>query len=113
MANVHEVVMRLVVALHVVTLLSGPICIFGKQSQSALRFDRNGEFRILQVADMHYADGKTTPCKDVLPEQVPGCSDLNTTAFLKRMILAFHPHLIVFTGTPPVSPSLFLSQPYP
>jgi hypothetical protein len=63
-----------------------------------LRFDRKGEFRILQVADMHYADGRTTPCEDVLPAQVPTCSDLNTTDFLHRMILAEKPHLIVFTG---------------
>lgn len=66
---------------------------------ATLRFDsRNGEFKILQVADMHYADGKITPCQDVLPRQVPTCSDLNTTAFIRRMILAEKPHLIVFTG---------------
>lgn len=47
---------------------------------------------------MHYADGKSTPCLDVLPGQVSGCSDLNTTAFLHRMIAAFQPHFIVFTG---------------
>ncbi|XP_055834253.1 probable inactive purple acid phosphatase 29 [Solanum dulcamara] len=64
-----------------------------------LRFDgKNGEFRILQVADMHYADGKTTPCEDVLPQQISSCSDLNTTDFVLRMIHAEKPHLIVFTG---------------
>ncbi|XP_044491267.1 probable inactive purple acid phosphatase 29 isoform X5 [Mangifera indica] len=63
-----------------------------------LRFGQDGQFKILQVADMHYADGKTTPCVDVLPTQVAGCSDLNTTAFLNRMILAERPDLIVFTG---------------
>ncbi|KAJ0110403.1 hypothetical protein Patl1_00730 [Pistacia atlantica] len=63
-----------------------------------LRFGRDGEFKILQVADMHYADGKITPCEDVLPTQVAGCSDLNTTAFVNRMILAEKPDLIVFTG---------------
>ncbi|XP_058086541.1 probable inactive purple acid phosphatase 29 [Magnolia sinica] len=67
-------------------------------SPSLLRFGQNGRFKILQVADMHYADGKTTPCVDVLPEQVPGCSDLNTTAFVERMIRAEKPDLIVFTG---------------
>lgn len=67
---------------------------------SELRFDRkNREFRILQVADMHYGDGKTTPCEDVLPEQMHSCSDLNTTDFVIRMIRAEKPHLIVFTGT--------------
>ncbi|KAK9741243.1 hypothetical protein RND81_03G091700 [Saponaria officinalis] len=65
---------------------------------TALRFNKNGEFKILQVADMHYGDGQSTPCLDVLPDQVKGCSDLNTTAFVKRMIQAEKPDLIVFTG---------------
>ncbi|KAL0438310.1 UNVERIFIED_CONTAM: putative inactive purple acid phosphatase 29 [Sesamum latifolium] len=64
-----------------------------------LRFDgKRGEFRILQVADMHYADGKRTPCEDVFPQQMASCSDLNTTAFIRRVILAEKPDLIVFTG---------------
>lgn len=67
-------------------------------TQKKLRFGRNGEFKILQVADMHYADGKTTPCLDVLPSQVRGCSDLNTSAFIRRMIEAEKPNFIVFTG---------------
>ncbi|CAN6480596.1 unnamed protein product [Victoria cruziana] len=65
---------------------------------SALQFPERGEFKILQVADMHYANGKTTPCENVLPEQVAGCSDLNTTAFMERLIRAEEPDLIVFTG---------------
>ncbi|XP_055962081.1 probable inactive purple acid phosphatase 29 isoform X2 [Mercurialis annua] len=47
---------------------------------------------------MHFADGNTTPCLDVLPTQMPTCSDLNTTAFIRRMIRAENPDLIVFTG---------------
>ncbi|XP_062091243.1 probable inactive purple acid phosphatase 29 [Humulus lupulus] len=66
--------------------------------QKKLRFGSNGEFKILQVADMHFGDGKSTPCLDVLPSQAKGCSDLNTSAFLHRMILAEKPNLIVFTG---------------
>ncbi|EYU17522.1 hypothetical protein ABFS82_03G079500 [Erythranthe guttata] len=70
-----------------------------QQRQRQLRFDgRRGEFRVLQVADMHFADGKTTPCEDVLPQQMAACSDLNTTAFIRRVILAEKPDLIVFTG---------------
>ncbi|XP_050387611.1 probable inactive purple acid phosphatase 29 isoform X2 [Argentina anserina] len=69
-----------------------------EKKTTRLRFGGDGQFKILQVADMHYADGKTTPCEDVLPEQVPGCSDLNTTAFVKRMIQAEKPNFIVFTG---------------
>ncbi|KAL3354348.1 hypothetical protein AABB24_018811 [Solanum stoloniferum] len=68
-------------------------------SLAKLRFDgKTGEFRILQVADMHYGDGKTTPCEDVLPQQMSSCSDLNTTDYIFRMIHAEKPHLIVFTG---------------
>ncbi|KAH6800198.1 purple acid phosphatase 29 [Perilla frutescens var. hirtella] len=64
-----------------------------------LRFNpKSGELKILQVADMHYGDGKTTPCEDVLPRQIRGCSDLNTTAFIRRLILAEKPDFIVFTG---------------
>ncbi|KAI4329003.1 hypothetical protein L6164_021310 [Bauhinia variegata] len=68
------------------------------QGTQKLRFGKNGEFKILQVADMHFADGKTTRCLDVLPSQYPSCTDLNTTAFVERMILAEKPNLIVFTG---------------
>ncbi|KAF7060164.1 hypothetical protein CFC21_066974 [Triticum aestivum] len=64
-----------------------------------LRFRREGgTFKVLQVADMHYADGRSTGCEDVLPEQVAGCSDLNTTAFLYRVLRAEDPDLVVFTG---------------
>ncbi|XP_010550706.1 PREDICTED: probable inactive purple acid phosphatase 29 [Tarenaya hassleriana] len=63
-----------------------------------LRFGRNGEFKILQVADMHFANGATTPCLDVLPSERHGCSDLNTTVFLSRIIAVEKPDLIVFTG---------------
>ncbi|MCL7037486.1 hypothetical protein MKW94_008230, partial [Papaver nudicaule] len=47
---------------------------------------------------MHYADGISTPCEDVLPYQFKGCSDLNTTHFFNRMIKAENPDFIVFTG---------------
>lgn len=47
---------------------------------------------------MHYANGATTECLDVLPEQFDTCSDLNTTAFLKRVIAEEKPNLLVFTG---------------
>ncbi|KAJ4952300.1 hypothetical protein NE237_029132 [Protea cynaroides] len=46
---------------------------------------------------MHYAEGKTTLCEDVLFGQFFSCSDLNTTAFIECMIRAEKPNLIVFT----------------
>ncbi|GLJ36380.1 hypothetical protein SUGI_0730270 [Cryptomeria japonica] len=67
-------------------------------TQLPLRFKREGKFKIIQVADMHYANGKSTKCKDVLPSQFSSCSDLNTTAFLMRMIRVEKPDLVVFTG---------------
>ncbi|MCO5582697.1 hypothetical protein L7F22_036596 [Adiantum nelumboides] len=57
-----------------------------------------GHFKILQVADMHYANGATTACIDVLPAEFATCSDLNTTAFINRLIDAEQPDLIIFTG---------------
>lgn len=59
---------------------------------------KRGEFKILQVADMHFADGKSSPCQDVSPRQMSTCSDLNTTAFIRRLILAEKPDFIVFSG---------------
>ncbi|MBA0554183.1 hypothetical protein Golob_013302 [Gossypium lobatum] len=95
-----------VVAVAVLLLSFAPINVSAAARQQSrplqlsqkLRFGRTGEFKILQVADMHYADGKTTPCLNVLPSQVHGCSDLNTSAFIQRMIQAENPNLIVFTG---------------
>ncbi|CAI0470178.1 unnamed protein product [Linum tenue] len=70
----------------------------GIEQPPRLRFGKNGQLKILQVADMHYGNGKSTGCLDVLPSQLPTCSDLNTTAFVERMIRAERPDFIVFTG---------------
>jgi hypothetical protein len=86
------------VALLLIFLYNGPICVLGVVEQRELNFGKNGEFKILQVADMHYANGKITPCLNVLPSQMPYCSDLNTSAFINRMIQAENPDFIVFTG---------------
>ncbi|KAL9267951.1 putative inactive purple acid phosphatase 29 [Drosera capensis] len=78
-------------------MMSVSVCVDAKQ-QKQLRFGTSGEFKILQVADMHYANGKSTKCLNVFPYQMKDCSDLNTTAFTERMIQAEKPDLIVFTG---------------
>ncbi|XP_022929869.1 probable inactive purple acid phosphatase 29 [Cucurbita moschata] len=87
-------------SLYLLVLLSVifPVAKSQRNQPMRLRFGKNGEFKILQVADMHYVDGKTTPCEDVPSSQLASCSDLNTTAFLRRMILAENPDFIVFTG---------------
>ncbi|KAL1080815.1 hypothetical protein V6Z11_D09G020500 [Gossypium hirsutum] len=102
----HSFVVAVAVAVAVLLLCFAPINVSAAERQQSpplqlsqkLRFGRTGEFKILQVADMHYADGKATPCLNVLPSQVHGCSDLNTSAFIQRMIQAEKPNLIVFTG---------------
>ncbi|XP_056693143.1 probable inactive purple acid phosphatase 29 [Spinacia oleracea] len=66
--------------------------------EKLLRFNKNGEFKILQISDMHYANGKATACRDVFPSEFQTCSDLNTTDYLRRFIHAENPDLIVFTG---------------
>lgn len=79
----------------VMAFLSSGTSAVGRQ----LKFNaKRGEFKILQVADMHFGDGKRTACLDVLPRQASSCSDLNTTSFIRRLILAEKPNLIVFTG---------------
>lgn len=47
---------------------------------------------------MHYGNGITTRCRDVLATEFDYCSDLNTTRFLKRMIEAEKPDFVAFTG---------------
>ncbi|EEF44130.1 probable inactive purple acid phosphatase 28 [Ricinus communis] len=63
-----------------------------------LRFRADGNFKILQVADMHYGTGSLTRCRDVLPSEFDFCSDVNTTRFLQRMIQSEQPDFIAFTG---------------
>ncbi|KAL3825626.1 hypothetical protein ACJIZ3_021655 [Penstemon smallii] len=63
-----------------------------------MRFRSDGTFKILQVADMHYGNGKMTRCRDVLDSEFNYCSDLNTTLFLQKMIQLENPDFIAFTG---------------
>ncbi|XP_057784104.1 LOW QUALITY PROTEIN: probable inactive purple acid phosphatase 28 [Salvia miltiorrhiza] len=69
-----------------------------KAPSTPLRFRSDGTFKILQVADMHFGNGKLTPCRDVLESEFVGCSDLNTTRFLERMIQLEKPDFVAFTG---------------
>ncbi|XP_017249120.1 probable inactive purple acid phosphatase 28 isoform X2 [Daucus carota subsp. sativus] len=78
--------------------LNNNIILRKKQPTLPLRFRSDGTFKILQVADMHYGNGITTRCRDVLATEFDYCSDLNTTRFLKRMIEAEKPDFVAFTG---------------
>lgn len=80
--------------------LGGPLA----GQRRALRFGEGAEggaanrtFKILQLADLHYANGAATECLDVTPDQQP-CTDLNTTAFVARLLDAERPDLVVLTG---------------
>ncbi|KAD4179975.1 hypothetical protein E3N88_28566 [Mikania micrantha] len=75
-----------------------------KHPNLPLRFNSDGTFKILQVADMHYGTGSTR-CRDVLSSEFEWCSDLNTTLFLNRMIDAEKPDFIAFTGDNIFGPS--------
>ncbi|CAN8264557.1 unnamed protein product [Cochlearia groenlandica] len=86
----------LLFSLSLICLCFAPIT--SSSHRHKLRFGVNGEFKILQVADMHFANGATTRCLDVLPSERSHCSDLNTTVFMTRVIAAEKPDLIVFTG---------------
>ncbi|KAL8223061.1 hypothetical protein R6Q57_020460 [Mikania cordata] len=87
---------RLMVSHHKISLKKHP--------NLPLRFNSDGTFKILQVADMHYGTGSTR-CRDVLSSEFEWCSDLNTTLFLNRMIDAEKPDFIAFTGDNIFGPS--------
>ncbi|KAL3644153.1 putative inactive purple acid phosphatase 28 [Castilleja foliolosa] len=69
-----------------------------KLAPTPLRFRADGTFKILQVADMHFGNGKLTRCRDVLESEFEYCSDLNTTRFLEKMIQIESPDFVAFTG---------------
>eukprot|EP00898_Chlorokybus_atmophyticus_P001639 jgi/Chlat1/2476/Chrsp175S02355 len=64
-----------------------------------LKFRRDGTFTIAQFADLHYADGAASDCKDMAPEwmQYP-CSDINSTTFMTEVLAMEFPDLAVLTG---------------
>lgn len=98
LANVEIVLLLCLILFPICSLAANQQQQQPQPKQRRLRFGKTGDLKILQVADMHFADGKTTPCLDVFKSQLATCSDLNTSAFIHRMILAEKPHLIVFTG---------------
>ncbi|KAL6560141.1 putative inactive purple acid phosphatase 28 [Orobanche hederae] len=69
-----------------------------KVAPAPLRFRADGTFKILQVADMHFGNGKLTRCRDVLESELNYCSDLNTTRLLEKMIQLENPDFVAFTG---------------
>ena len=60
-----------------------------------LHFSRDGKFKIMQIADLHYSV-TTGTCRDTSPACTG--SDNLTTTLLGRMLDAEKPDFIVFTG---------------
>ncbi|KAG8470726.1 hypothetical protein KFE25_009147 [Diacronema lutheri] len=66
---------------------------------ASLRFRADGTFTVLQVADMHIANGPASACVDLSDaHRAHPCSDVNTTALLRRALRAVDADLVVFTG---------------
>eukprot|EP00877_Chromochloris_zofingiensis_P005191 jgi/Chrzof1/14673/Cz09g11180.t1 len=63
-----------------------------------LRFKGNKPFKIIQIADIHYTNGASTPCEDIIPVVQEPCSDLNSTAWMAELLAIEKPDLVVFTG---------------
>ncbi|RWR75238.1 putative inactive purple acid phosphatase 28 isoform X1 [Cinnamomum micranthum f. kanehirae] len=76
-----------------------------KSPDLPLRFRYDGTFKILQIADVHYGNGITTRCRDVMASEFLYCSDMNTTRFIKRLIEAEKPDFLAFTGDNIFGPS--------
>lgn len=73
--------MRRLLALFAALLLAATSC---AGELAALRFDRQGEFRILQLTDLHY--------------NAAAVHSAHLPAMLERLIFEEHPDLIVITG---------------
>jgi len=61
---------------------------------------QTGKLKILQFADMHYENGASTKCSQI-PSHADWpypCSDLNTTEFLRELLVLEKPDFVVFTG---------------
>lgn len=64
-----------------------------------LTLSTSGSFKILQVADIHFGNGKTDKCVNINFTKYPySCSSLNSTKFIKSIVDIENPDLIIYTG---------------
>ncbi|CAH6718635.1 phosphatase Dcr2p [[Candida] jaroonii] len=70
-----------------------------KDFQKTLKVDKDGKFKILQVADLHFSTG-FGKCRDPVPESsAKGCkADSRTLKFLEKVLSIEKPDLVVLTG---------------
>ncbi|XP_011623891.1 probable inactive purple acid phosphatase 28 isoform X8 [Amborella trichopoda] len=86
---IHTIFGRLFIGNHAVKIK--------RSATLPLRFNSQGTFKILQVADMHFANGVMSRCRDVLPFEFHYCTDLNTSDFFRRIVREERPDFIAFT----------------
>lgn len=67
--------------------------------QPALKFKKDGKFKVLQVADLHFSTG-TGKCRDPVPaESAEGCqADPRTLKFIEAVLDLEKPDFVVMTG---------------
>ena len=75
------------------TCLNSPT---GPPRAGPLHFSRDGKFRILQVADLHFSVSRGT-CRDTNISPCEGSDNLTST-LLAKVLDAERPDLVVFTG---------------
>lgn len=70
-----------------------------KKFQPTLKFNKDGKFKILQVADLHFSTG-VGKCRDPAPESTKeGCeADPRTLKFLETVLDIEKPDFVVLTG---------------
>ena len=64
---------------------------------NGLKFNDKGSFKILVISDLHYQNGKSSPCRDILDSQLP-CDGTNTTYFIQNLLKIENPDLVISTG---------------
>ncbi|SSD59209.1 related to Phosphatase DCR2 [Saccharomycodes ludwigii] len=66
--------------------------------QENLKLDENGNFKIVQFADLHFSVGYGS-CRDEFPEQTSDCkADAKTLSFLEKILDIENPNMVIFTG---------------
>ena len=83
--------------LNTAQLLLEPPLYKQKSVNNDLKFDSAGNFKILVISDLHYQNGKSSPCRDILNSQLP-CDGTNTTYFIQNLLELEKPDLVISNG---------------
>ncbi|CAH2350635.1 phosphatase Dcr2p [[Candida] railenensis] len=82
-----------------ISIRRGPKKDYKKEYPGKLKINKNGKYKILQVADLHFSTG-VGECRDPMPESTKkGCqADPRTLRFLEKVLDLEKPDLVVLTG---------------